>query len=171
MSLNTVSSRVRRDNLADRIFVDGQLMDNPCSRCVENNLLCIRSYTLHCAECTRVPVKCTPAFVDDKDWKALLEAEARIDNEIQGTRNTVTDGLVRLNRLRKQRRLLKERARRFMVRDSSVLDYLEFQNSASSFVDNSEAALDFLDLPSSPSGFDLSSDDIVESLLGTASGV
>jgi hypothetical protein len=48
-------------SLADRIFVEGILMDNPCHRCVENGL-CIRSHTMHCVACTHVPVKCTPAF-------------------------------------------------------------------------------------------------------------
>jgi hypothetical protein len=51
-----------------------------------------------------------------------------------------------------------------MVRDSSVLDHLEFQNSFPSFAEGSDAAFDPPD-QSSPPGFDLSSNEIVESHL------
>jgi len=107
-----------REDLYTRILKNGFEMDS-CSNCVRRNRTCISSTdSRKCAECVRRKLSCDQMGPSHPDWVKLEREEERLDREEEET-------LVKLMRLRKQKKMLRSRGKEMLRRGLKTLDELD----------------------------------------------
>src|SRR5580700_3919865 len=116
----------------DRIQLEG-IEIPPCDRCVKENLKYVQSiHSRSCSECKRINTRCSAVPPTPSKWARLDCVEARIDYELQGTRDRqdslaqeLQKTLARQQRLEKQRASLKTKGGKMLRRGLNSLDELE----------------------------------------------
>lgn len=111
---------ISKNNLRERVEQSGVISAIPCLRCSQQNKKCIKSeISKRCSECIRDGrCKCVEMASSDLAWKKLLEAQRKLDEDEEAT-------LVKLLRLKKQRKLLQKRAGQFIQTDIKDVEELE----------------------------------------------
>ena len=120
----------------------------PCDRCVKENLKCVQSlHSRSCSACKRINARCSAVPPTPGEWARLERDEARIDRELQDTRDRqaslvqefssdqarlaqsftteLQKTLARQQRLEKQRASLKTKGGEMLRRGLNSLDELE----------------------------------------------
>ena len=121
-------STADKNRLAIRIQNSGAVMPRPCNNCSRSKKKCIVSSdsSRRCSECVRLSRTCS--FVtSDLDWNKLVDATDRIEREEAEARAKVSEMFARLNRLEKQKKLLRSKAGKFLQSDVQTVEELEAQ--------------------------------------------
>lgn len=121
-------STADKNRLVERILSFGFEMPRPCNRCSRSKKKCVilSKSARCCGECVRLGRSCS--FVTpDLDWDKLVDATNRIEREEAETRARVSELFARLNRLEKQKNLLRSHAGKFLQSDLQTVEELEKQ--------------------------------------------
>lgn len=117
------SSVVRRSALLQKISDNGFAMVFSCTRCARLGKTCVKSDDSdRCSECVKENgrsrcVESKPSY-SDAEWRRLTRAQHSIRDEEEAL-------LAKLLRLRKQERLLRERANEFISHEFQEISELE----------------------------------------------
>ena len=115
-------SQVNRLSLAKLILETGFEMD-PCSLCSRRGLKCVVSdHSSRCAECVKSGRSCDVKMFSSAAVQKLLRDDRQLENEEDAVLEAIAAYQSKLQRLRKQRRLLRTRAGRMIARNSAELD-------------------------------------------------
>lgn len=122
-----------RDQHADRVALlrrikdFGSIMPRPCNRCRTSNRECIVSKdSKRCHHCVAQGKSCS-FITSDLDWDKLVSASNRLEREEEELNERMAAMFARLNRIKKQRRLLQSRAGKFLQSDLRTVEELESQ--------------------------------------------
>ncbi|BCR89217.1 uncharacterized protein ACHE_50415A [Aspergillus chevalieri] len=119
----TKSSSVRKNELLRKISDNGFAMVFSCTRCARLGKTCVKSDDSdRCSECVKEGgrsrcVEMKPSY-SDAEWRRLVRAQHSIKDEEEAL-------LAKLLRLRKQERLLRERANEFISHEFQAIEELE----------------------------------------------
>lgn len=115
-------SSVIKNSLCRKIEDNGFVMVFPCERCLRLKRSCIKlEGSSRCSECVKANgCKCVDSKMSfsDSEWRRLVAAQNKIEEDEELLLN-------KLIRLRKQKRLLKQRAGDFIARDYKEIADLE----------------------------------------------
>ena len=122
-------SAVRKDNLRRRIEEEGFVMTLPCTRCARLGKSCIKTEgSNRCSECvkaTNCRCETSEASFSDAEWRRLVRAQQKLEDDEERANEEMAMILARLNRYKKQKKLLRRRAGDFISRDIEEIEELE----------------------------------------------
>ena len=114
-----------RINLARSIELSGIEM-SPCSFCERNNHKCIVAERLNrYSEYARRGQRCDVKGIPTSSWLALEREEKRLNTEEAKATAAAAEAMARLQRLQKQKKFLRTRARDMLRRSLKTLDKLD----------------------------------------------
>ena len=135
MSSSTLSAKkksyssVKKNNLRRRIEEEGFIMTFPCTRCARLGKSCVKSEgSNRCSECVKASnCRCeeSEASFSDAEWRRLVRAQQKLEDEEERANEEMATILARLNRYKKQKKLLHRRAGDFIARDIKEIEELE----------------------------------------------
>lgn len=120
---------VQKKSLARKIEDQGFIMISSCVRCARLNKNCIKSEDSdRCSECVREGrsrcVESKPSFTD-AEWRRLVAVQQKLRDEEDRANEEMFKIMARMNRLRKQEKLLRQRANEFLAHEFKEIEELE----------------------------------------------
>jgi len=111
-----------------------------CSRCARRGFLCkVGKESSRCAECVRASTKCDCRGPSDVEWRSLEQQEDALEEKMRTTavradelHQELREQYARMERLRKQKRSLKERGSEMLRRGIQSLDELDALDNSGS---------------------------------------
>jgi len=112
-----------------------------CSRCARRDFLCkVGKESSQCAECVRSSAKCDCRGPSDVEWQSLEQQEDMLEEKMRLTavradklHQELREQYARMERLRKQKKSLKERSSEMLrrgIQSLNELDALDNQNGS-----------------------------------------
>ena len=124
-----------RLRLADRIYHEGEI-SFPCKRCSKMSekrpVECKRiPSTQKCGHCVRLGRKCERDFHAEYEWKRTDRERERIASQLEEAERQTDELLMKVMRLRKQKRFLESRNLKMLNNDFNILERLDEDNPPS----------------------------------------
>lgn len=115
------------EGLASRVDKFGVVLILPCDRCHRLDKVCVKAeFSSRCSSCIRAGnCRCAAMPVSESSWKRLVSAQDKIEADEEKAREEMAALMARMNRLQKQKKLLRKRAGEFIQTDIKDVEELE----------------------------------------------
>ena len=127
-AIRSSKSVASRKNIYFRSKDKGVIMSYKCSRCLEKDLECrVLPNAVRCGECIKSvgSGRCDVYGHSAGDWSRVNSEEERLELEEEKAANAMAEAAARLARLRRQKRVLREKAGKMLQHDLRTIEALE----------------------------------------------